>query len=319
MSMNLAAALLSALFSVLVPQKTWVAPDQALNITIKADKPVTLVLVDFTGKPIVTKAVPEASATVQPGQTVDLKKIWPSFDTPATAVLYAVPADAKLDADAAPEQFVGTPVVIEALADRRGGDAGTVQVYHLLPLQYAIMHTAAGDITQAFYYDVAPHTVDSYLGLASGGYYDGLLFHRVIPGFMIQGGDPMGTGRGGPGYHVDAEFSSRTHQTGVLSMARSGNKTSGFNTAGSQFFICLEYNSNTQSLDNQYTAFGKVTHGMDAVKKIATVKRDENDRPLDPQKITSVEVLPVTPEHDPYPALWTWLNAQPPAAPPTRN
>ena len=128
----------------------------------------------------------------------------------------------------------------------------------------AVLETSEGRIEVELWNDVAPKHVENFLKLINDGFYDGLTFHRVIPGFVIQGGCPNGDGTGGPGWTVDAEFNEREHHPGVLSMARSADPDS----AGSQFFVCLT-REHCQHLDNQYTGFGKVTNGMDAVNKIA--------------------------------------------------
>lgn len=136
---------------------------------------------------------------------------------------------------------------------------------------------------------VAPNTVANFIALANDGTYDGLIFHRVIPGFMIQGGDPDGTGMGGPGYAIKGEFSNNQfennmkHERGVISMARSQSNDS----AGSQFFIMV---AETASLDGDYAAFGKVTSGMDEVDEIVGTKTDGSDKPLKEQKMKSVTV-----------------------------
>ena len=147
-----------------------------------------------------------------------------------------------------------------------------------------------GDIIKAeLYPEVAPNTVNNFISLVSKGFYDGLIFHRVIPGFMIQGGDPKGTGVGGPGYCIKGEFklngvkNNLSHKRGVVSMARAQSP----NSAGSQFFIMHE---DGEFLDGQYAAFGKVLEGMDVVDKIAATKTDGNDRPLTEQKIASIRV-----------------------------
>jgi peptidyl-prolyl cis-trans isomerase B (cyclophilin B) len=143
----------------------------------------------------------------------------------------------------------------------------------------AVIETKFGDITLKFYSDVAPGHVKNFIDLAKQGSYDGTVFHRVIPGFMIQGGDPNSKradkgkhGMGGPGYTIKAEFNERPHKRGVLSMARSGHPDS----AGSQFFICA---ADAAFLDRQYTAFGEVESGMDVVDKIVSQPRDKNDNP----------------------------------------
>lgn len=147
-----------------------------------------------------------------------------------------------------------------------------------------------GDIIKAeLYPEIAPNTVNNFISLIKKGFYNGLTFHRVIYGFMLQGGCPEGTGTGGPGYHIKGEFSSNNfvndlkHTEGVLSMARAMNKDS----AGSQFFIM---HKSAPHLDGQYASFGKVTEGMDIVNKIAEVDTDYRDKPLDPQVMKSVTV-----------------------------
>ncbi len=139
------------------------------------------------------------------------------------------------------------------------------------------------------YPDYAPQSVGNFVALANSGFYDGLIFHRVIPGFMIQGGDPKGIGIGGPGYCIKGEFEQNgvanplKHTYGVLSMARSMMP----NSAGSQFFIMT---SNSPHLDGAYAAFGKVIEGMDAAEKIVNTPRDMRDKPRTPQVIKSIRV-----------------------------
>ena len=147
-----------------------------------------------------------------------------------------------------------------------------------------------GDIMKAeLYPEIAPNTVNNFISLVNKGFYDGVIFHRVIRGFMIQGGDPQGTGVGGPGYSIKGEFSGNgfandlKHTPGVLSMAR----TMMPDSAGSQFFIMHE---TSPHLDGQYAAFGKVTDGLDVVNKIAEVPTDYSDRPLEPQMIQNMTV-----------------------------
>ena len=147
-----------------------------------------------------------------------------------------------------------------------------------------------GDQIQGeLYPQAAPQSVGNFIALANDGFYDGLIFHRVIPGFMIQGGDPQGTGMGGPGYSIKGEFAANgvqnalKHSRGVLSMARSEPNDS----AGSQFFIMVE---DSAHLDGNYAAFGKVLTGMDAADKIVGVQTDVENRPLEDQVIKSIRV-----------------------------
>ncbi len=149
---------------------------------------------------------------------------------------------------------------------------------------------STGDIMKLeLYPDIAPKTVENFLSLVGKGFYDGLIFHRVINGFMIQGGDPEGTGMGGPGYSIPGEFSQNgfennlKHTEGVISMARSMDP----NSAGSQFFIM---HKTSPHLDGSYAAFGKVIEGLDVVDKIATVKTDWSDRPIEDQIMEKVTV-----------------------------
>ncbi len=146
-----------------------------------------------------------------------------------------------------------------------------------------------GEIKGELYPEYAPESVGNFASLANSGFYDGLIFHRVISGFMIQGGDPKGSGSGDPGYCIKGEFSANgfkndlKHEKGVLSMAR----TMAPNSAGSQFFVMHEFSPH---LDGQYAAFGKVIEGIDVVDKIASVRTDFNDRPRTPQKMKKVTV-----------------------------
>lgn len=147
-----------------------------------------------------------------------------------------------------------------------------------------------GKIIKAeLYPEIAPNTVNNFIDLVKKGFYDGLIFHRVIKGFMIQGGCPEGFGTGGPGYKIKGEFDINgfknmlVHDAGVLSMARSQSP----NSAGSQFFIMHQQSSH---LDGQYAAFGKVTEGMEIVNELAAVKTDSQDRPFEPIRIKHMRV-----------------------------
>lgn len=150
--------------------------------------------------------------------------------------------------------------------------------------------TTAGKILLDLWPDVAPGHCKNLIGLAKSGFYDGIIFHRVIDGFVIQAGCPKGTGTGGPGYTIKAEFNKKLHEAGVLSMAR----TSDPNSAGSQFFLCL---GRVANLDNQYTGFGKTADdaSLKTVLSIGKTKTNADDRPLQDQKIEKASVI-VTPK-----------------------
>lgn len=153
------------------------------------------------------------------------------------------------------------------------------------------IQTKFGDIELEFFPDAAPKTVENFIKLAKSGFYDGLAFHRIVPGFVIQGGDPNTKslanrstwGTGGPGWTVKAEFNRNKHSKRALSMARSQDP----NSAGSQFFIVLK---DSNFLDGQYTVFGRVTASMDAIEKIAALKRDSADAPVDADRARMIKV-----------------------------
>ena len=147
-----------------------------------------------------------------------------------------------------------------------------------------------GDVMRGeLYADIAPKTVENFISLVENGFYDGPIFHRVIPGFMIQGGCPQGTGMGGPGHHIEGEFAANgfandlKHTKGVMSMAR----TMDPNSAGSQFFIMV---ADAPHLDGQYAAFGKIVEGMEAANKIVGTACDHNDKPKIPQKMKRLTI-----------------------------
>jgi cyclophilin family peptidyl-prolyl cis-trans isomerase len=147
----------------------------------------------------------------------------------------------------------------------------------------ATLHTSEGTVEVELYPDDAPKTVANFEKLAREGFYDGVTFHRVIPDFMIQGGDPTGTGSGGPGYQFEDEINEHRVERGALAMANAGP-----NTNGSQFFIVTA--EATPWLDGKHTVFGRVTSGMDAVDRISEVDRDANDRPTTPVTIERIEI-----------------------------
>jgi cyclophilin family peptidyl-prolyl cis-trans isomerase len=147
----------------------------------------------------------------------------------------------------------------------------------------ATIETTAGTIVAELYPKIAPNHVNAFVFLAREGFYEGVIFHRVIPGFMIQGGDPTGTGTGDAGYKIKQEFNDMKHERGVLSTARAQD----VNSAGSQFFIM---HAAAPFLDRQYTAFGKATSGLEVVDKIVNAPRGAQDRPNNPTSITKITI-----------------------------
>jgi cyclophilin family peptidyl-prolyl cis-trans isomerase len=180
---------------------------------------------------------------------------------------------AEMTLSVSPAAPVATSVIVEPSLTQK--EVGIVKV---------TIETTAGDIKVDLFADEAPKTVDNFVTLAKKGFYDGIIFHRVIPGFMIQTGDPTGTGRGGPGYQFEDEFSAnlKHDKPGILSMANSGP-----NTNGSQFFIT---EAPTPHLNNRHSVFGQVTEGMDVVNKIATTPTGPGDKPLKEVKIVKLTI-----------------------------
>ena len=160
---------------------------------------------------------------------------------------------------------------------------GCLHTDTLAAVSNAVLNTNQGPIELELYPGEAPKTVENFTKLAADGFYDGLTFHRVIPDFMIQGGCPLGTGTGGPGYEFEDEFNEHKVDRGALAMANAGP-----NTNGSQFFIVTA--EATPHLDGKHTVFGRVTSGQDVVDRISPVERDGRDRPLEPVTIDSVEL-----------------------------
>ena len=301
-------SLLAALFSVLIPSKMWFAPDEPLAVRVDAPSEVRLVLTDFQGRLLAT----DVPAVVKPGSTVDLRELFPKTLPVGTYVLYAIPTE-QYRPDEPTRGFIGTPLVIGLRADTRPGAAAGPMVIRVEPLCYAAIQTTAGPMTAALYYDSAPNTVSNFLHLAREGFYDGRTFHRVVPNFVIQSGDPLGDNSGGPGYTIGAEFNARRHTEGVLSMAREGDPMEAqgamprpeyADTAGSQFFICLNYEK-TRRLDRKYAAFGQVVAGLEVLRAIGGGELVDSaaGRPKNPVTIQRIEIRPVTADSDPYPAL----------------
>lgn len=304
------------LLSVLFPAKGWFGPDQAWNVTVRppAGTSVRLVLTDFSGSSL--DPDPALMHEFDKEGTIDVKRLYPAMAAAGTYLLYAVPKATI----AASSEFVGTPIVITVREDRRRGAPDGPMVVKFEPLRYAIVSTDAGDMTMAFYYDVAPNTVSNFLSLAGDGFYDGLTFHRIEPGFIMQGGDPRGDGTGGPGYNIDSEFSDRKHEEGVVSMSRNVDPNEApnnpprpeyANSAGSQFFISLDKSkdhTNTAQLDGVYTVFGKIVPGAEGLRTLsmlaaAPIADKKTSHPEKPPVIKRIEVRPVTSRENPYRVL----------------
>jgi cyclophilin family peptidyl-prolyl cis-trans isomerase len=303
--------------SVLFPAKGWFGPDQKWDVAVRPPQGATvrLVLTDFSGSTL--DADPSVPREFAKEGSVVLKQLFPAIRTAGSYLLYAVPraAGAAGEGKDTVSNFAGTPLVITVREDRRAGAPTGPMAVKFEPLRYAIISTAAGDMTVGFYYDSAPNNIANFINLANEGFYQGLTFHRVEPDFLIQGGDPRGDGTGGPGYNVDAEFSDRKHRRGVLSMSRNVDPNEApnspprpeyANSAGSQFFIALN-RKNAAQLDGAYTVFGRVVgdQSIETLLKLrATPVADKKTaRPTNPPEIRKIEIRPVTARENPYPVI----------------
>lgn len=318
--MNIACTLALLFVAVLTPEKKWFAPEQPLTVQVGGEGTIRLVLSDFLGRVV----EPAASPIVEAGQTINLRDRY-AFQAllPGAYILRALPAGTDNV-----ERFVGTPLVLTLRRDPRPlSPAGPIALT-LEPLQYFRIKTERGEMVGGFYYDTAPQTVANFMSLARGGFYNGLGFHRVLPGVLVQTGDPRGDLTGGPGYSIEAEFSDRPHVSGVLSMARlvdpieqqNAMPRSEFaNSAGSQFFICLD-DEKTRELDRRYTAFGRIVTGVESARAIGAlpIADPESNRPATIIKVQAIEILPVDADNNPYARLFQSAEESAPALPSTQ-
>lgn len=285
---TLAPALALALI-LLQPQRMYYQPEQPVIVTLdtSALREATdtagafeLVLLSSDGKR-------EASAKLtEPASTIDLAEHFagqPGLWDGRTHYVQAVAAG----------RAVGTPLVVVPLMQPNRPPNAKPDGLRVQVARDVLLHTDQGDITIRLTPEVAPNTTLRFSQLVEGGFYTGVIFHRIVPGFVIQGGDPTGSGRGGPGYQIDLEPSTMPHERGTISMARQGHDV---NTGGSQFFICLT-REKCAPLDGQYTAFGQVTSGLGVVDRIASSRLQDprSGRPKTPSVILTAEMVPMSP------------------------
>ena len=318
----------------LVPERTWTLPAGPLNVRNAGASPVRVEMTDFTGR-VVEAVDPTApsgdagegrrssAATVVPaGGTVDLLRSYTALRRPGTYLLYATPpgegddafrvaADGRL-ASGPEGEFLGTPLVVQARGDGRPGAPEGTMAFSVEPLRYARLDLPGGSAAIAFYYDAAPNTVGAVQRLIAGGFYDGLPFHRIVPGTLVQTGDPTGTGTGGPGFNLDAEFSDRPVGPGSVVLARQVDpierqgalpRSDAADSGGSQFFVALRP---LPSLDRRYTVFGRVIDGLAAFEQVGRtpVADGSTGRPTDPPVLRSGRLVPVTVDDNPYARLF---------------
>lgn len=313
--MNVVAATMLALFYLLAPVKSYVKPGEPVEIRfVESQQAASAKMVEIIGLKAVElpgllenvaanelagpdgapqfqlysydgKLLPAAKVAKANAQNgvVNVAAFYPQIEKPGAYILTFKSA---------------APLLINTLTNP-GMVKGTAEavVTHIVPLSYAVITTDKGIIKATFAYDVAPHTVNNFIQLANDKFYDDCRFHRIIKGFMIQGGDSLGAsddhaGTGGPGHAIVQEFNDKPHVRGVLSMARTQEPDS----AGSQFFIMHAANA---GLNNQYTAFGQVLEGLDVLDKIITTPvtdRNGSTKPEDRPVIKSIRILPATAE-----------------------
>lgn len=297
--MQMVAAALAVLL--LNPVRLYFQADQPVMIHVNVqalaelpetkDASLSLVLLTPGGKV-------QTQAQVDPTQnTLDLMQLFPGEGGGKSILWNGKTWYLQLVAGQTP---IGSPLVVVPLSPPgRGGQA--VSALRIYPEKLVIMETSMGQIGMRLDPAAAPNTTMQFANLVAGGFYTNVIFHRVIPQFVIQGGDPTGTGTGGPGFFIDLESSSKLHTRGTVSMARQGND---INSSGSQFFICLSRSAVAQ-LDKQYTAFGDVVWGMEVVDQIVALPttRDGSNRPLTPPVIQRATLVPAPPRP---------LNALPP-------
>lgn len=292
------------LLAVLVPERGWYPADQPVMVRLASSAPARLVLADFAGRVI----QPLEEKTWEPDSSIDLKALYANI-LPGGYVLYEVPADKQFPT------FVGNPLVVNVRGDPRPVAPRTPLAWRIEPLRYVVIDTDLGAMTAGLYYDAAPRTVANFLELAGGRFYDGMAFNRIVPGVLVQTGDPRGDLTGGPGHMIPAEFNERPHVTGALSMARLEDPVESqsvmprpqfANSAGSQFFICVD-EEKTRQLDRRYSVFGCVVDGLDVLRKLAATPVDDpqSGKPLTPVRVRSIRVLDVDPEHNPYERLFS--------------
>jgi cyclophilin family peptidyl-prolyl cis-trans isomerase len=276
----------------LFPLREWAAPSQPITVDLAQATEVTLQ--SFTGQPI---------STVAATGVVDLRQLFPQLATAGTYIL------TSSDPAAAPQ-------VIQALPNPLRNAPPGPMVYRIRPLQLAVLSTDLGDLTIALYYDTAPQSVDLFLRLIQQGFYDGLVFHRVVPNFLVQTGDPLGDGTASAGQSVPPEFTDdRPHLEGVLGIARATDPSEAPGiaprpeyaaTGGSQFYISLGSDAARQ-LDGRYTTFARVISGMEVLRAIAAspLADAKTHRPAAPVIIRSARLIPAPTSPNPYATLDT--------------
>lgn len=293
--MNATAIALTMLL--LNPVRLYFQPDQPVLVKLDAqaiaahlqendEQPASLRLVLLGGRGQVQQSVPLGVTLDQPEVQVDLATLFPGQgDSAQKGMIWDGRTHyVQLVAGGKP---IGTPLVVVPLRPPGRGGVISPNALRIYPEALVRFQTSLGDILVRLDPEAAPNTTMQFSQLVQGGFYTNVIFHRIIPRFVIQGGDPTGTGTGGPGFFIDLEPSTKPHTKGTISMARQGND---INSSGSQFFICLSREA-CQALDQKYTAFGDVVHGLDVVDRIAAVRTGGQDRPTVPPVIRQATLV----------------------------
>lgn len=316
----LAAALLLST-TPLTPQRLYYQVNRAMPITVAAGESREIVLLKPDNTEIARAKVGDGASEID--VAVLIPKLYSNTD-----VCYL-----QLLEEGSP---TGPALLLEPLVERpkpvqRLGDHGpqveswirpspselSMAGFRVSVERFAVLHTTMGDITLNMRPDCAPNTAWNFTSLVEGGFYTHIPFHRIIgntptgKGFVVQAGDPTGTGSGGPGYSIDLEPTTLPHDVGVISMAREGNN---IDTGGSQFFLCLSREM-TSRLDGQYTSFGQTVEGLDVLAKLGAVKTGMGDRPMNMPYIETAELIPASPRTPGIAPAWIAKPAEPKAEP----
>lgn len=277
------------------------------QLQLPADTPLHLALLTPTGK------VQQKVAIDPSKSSIDLMQLFPAQGR-QNSILWNG-STWYLQLVAGENKPIGSPLVVVPLVPPSQKGQAAPSALRIYVEKLVVFDTTEGPIGVRLDPAAAPNTTMQFSNLVSGGFYTNVIFHRVIPQFVIQGGDPTGTGTGGPGFFIDLESSSKAHTRGTVSMARQGND---INSSGSQFFICLSREA-VASLDRQYTAFGDVVWGMEAVDRIVALptSRDGMNRPLNPPMIKKAVLIaaPPRPLDAPAPTQVPEMSVDTPADP----
>ncbi len=315
------AAALLLLNGPLTPQRLYYQVDRAMTVAVAAGESREIVLLKPDNTEIARAKVADGSSEI------DVAVLIPTlYSNTDVCYLQLLEGGTPTGPALLLEPLVERPKPVQRLGDRGPQVENWIKPspselfmagFRVSIERFVVLHTTLGDITLALRPDAAPNTAWNFTSLVDGGFYTHIPFHRIIgntptgKGFVVQAGDPTGTGSGGPGYSIDLEPTTLPHDVGVISMAREGNN---IDTGGSQFFLCLSREM-TSRLDGQYTAFGQTIEGLDVLAKLGAVKTGMNDRPIEMPYIETAELVSASPRTPGAPPTWMAKTAEPKAEP----